>query len=159
MSAHIKVLLRIKQLREEQAFRALQLKRSQVTEGEGRVARAQKEVLESKRTLPAREDAIYVELIGHIVEPDAFDEARAKVVDLEKAHARLEDELERARHVLARLQEELEAALAAHRAALKARDKYDIIIDELQREALALVDAKEEVEIEDLFSRGRKVLA
>lgn len=159
MSAHFKVLLRVKQLREEQAFRALQLKRTQVSEGERRLARANAAVLESARTLPAREDAIYAELIGKVVEPDAFDEARAKVVELEKAHARLKEEEERARHVLARLQEELEAALAAHRAAIKARDKYTIITDELLREALVIVDAKEEVEIEDLFARGRKVLA
>lgn len=159
MIGQIKVLLRVKQLREEQAFRTLQLKRAQVAEGEARVARAHEAVLESARTLPAREDAIYAELIGKVVEPDAFDEARAKVAELEKAHARLKDEEERARHVLSRLNEELAAALKAHNAALRARDKYDIITDELVREALAIVDAKEEVEIEDLFSRGRRVPA
>lgn len=159
MIGQIKVLLRVKQLREEQAFRTLQLKRGQMADAEARVARAHAAVVESARTLPAREDAIYAELIGKVVEPDAFDEARAKVAELEKAHARLKDEEERARHILARAQEELDAAVRAHNAALKARDKYNIITDELVREALAIVDAKEEVEIEDLFSRARKVPA
>jgi hypothetical protein len=159
MIGQIKVLLRIKQLREEQAFRALQAKRGQVAEAQQRLVRAREAVAESAASLPAREDAIYAELLGKVVEPDAFDETRAKVVELEKAHARLKDEVERAAHVLSRLEEELQAAIRAHNLALKARDKYGIITDELVREALAIVDAKEEVEIEDLFSRGKKVPA
>ncbi len=56
---------------------------ARVAEAQQRRARAREVVAESAASLPAREDAIGAELLGKVVEPDAFDEARAKVVELE----------------------------------------------------------------------------
>jgi hypothetical protein len=149
------VLLRVKELKQEQAFRAMRAKREQVADAKTATERAQDVVDESAATLPSREDAIYAQVLGRVVDLDAIDDTRGQVVQLEKDHARLTDALERAVHVEARLEKELESATTHYRQSTKVRDKYVIITDVLKQEAEDFMNQREEVEIEDLFARPR----
>ena len=158
MIGKVKTLLRVKQLKEDQAFRALTAKQAQVRQGEEDVARANQAIAESKASLPAREAAIWTRVIGRVVELADVDEVKADVKALEDAHGRLVDAGERAAHVLARLKTELAACVEAHRQATRNKDKYVVLRDEMVAEWQAEVDAKEENEVEDLFAtRRRKV--
>lgn len=156
MIAQMKTLLRVKDLKLEQAERAMQAKRAQRDAARLEREQAAETVAESTRTYVAREDAIYDDIMGREIGQDVVDETRGRVVQLEKSHAALKDELDRALHVEARLEQELMAATAAFFAAQRARDKFTIITDGLQQAANALVEGREEVEVEDLFARPRR---
>ncbi len=156
MIAQITVLLRVKQLKEEQAFRTMNAKRQQVAEAKAVVDAARIRMEKSAATLPAREDAIYEEILRRVVGLTAIDEAKARVVTLEKEHARLVDAHERAVHIHAKLDQELQAAVQAYRKTLKDRDKYVILTDELRAEHNAQLSQREETEIEDIFSTRRR---
>jgi hypothetical protein len=91
MIGQMKVLLRIKELKEEQAFRAMTAKRAQVAEAMAALEVARQCVRESAATLPAREDAIYKEIMRRVVDLDIIEETKGKVVVLEKQHAKLVD--------------------------------------------------------------------
>jgi phage I-like protein len=156
MIGQISVLLRVKQLKEEQAFRAMNTKRQQVAEAAAAVEAARIRKDDSAATLPAREDAIYEEILQRVVGLTAIEEAKARVVVLEKEHAKLVDAYERAVHVHAKLAEELQVAVQAYRKTVKDRDKYVILTDELRAEHDAQLAQREEVEIEDIFSTRRR---
>src|SRR6478752_2073654 len=102
MIAQMRTLLRVKDLKLEQAERAMQTKRAQRDAARREREEAARIVEESARTYAAREDAIYDEIMGREIGQDVVDETRGRVVQLEKAHAALNDDLERALHVEAR---------------------------------------------------------
>lgn len=159
MMGQLKVLLRVKTLKEEQALRELQAKRRQVLEGQDAVARAERSVRDSAATLEAREDAVYDGVIGRVIGLDGLDGARAAVVAIEQDHTRLTDAKERATHVLARLDRELDASAALHRAAAKVRDKYGLLLEDARERHDAAASAAEEGEVEELFGTRRRGIA
>lgn len=156
MIGQMTTLLRLKTLKEEQALRALQAKRRQVADGEAAVEAAKQSVAASAATLGTREDAIYAGILGRVVNLGDLDDTRGAVVDLERGHTRLTDTAERAAHTLHRLNGELDTAVGTHRTASRVRDKYAILRDDLRGQADAEASAREEGEIEELFTKGRK---
>lgn len=150
------VLLRVKELRQEQAFRALRAKRAEVEQAIRETQEALQIVQDSAATLPVREDAIYAEVIGRVIDPGEVDDTRGKVVQLEKDHAVLKDAWERAAHVQARLESELEVVVERYKQSTKARDKYVIITDDMKKEIDDTANYREESEIEDIFARPKR---
>ncbi|WP_378940848.1 YscO family type III secretion system apparatus protein [Mesorhizobium sp. ANAO-SY3R2] len=155
----MKMLLRVKELKEEQAMRAMQAKRQQFDSAQRQRVSAEADVTESAATLPSRENAIYAEILGKIVDQDEIDQTKGRVVQLEKEHGALKDIAERCRHVEHRLEGELESATLAYRYAQKKRDKFQIVTDDLVSAAAVEAEHREEVEVEDLFSRPRARMA
>jgi hypothetical protein len=156
MIGQMKVLLRVKELKQEQAFRVMSTKRQQFEEAKVVTVQALEIVRESAATMPAREDAIYADVLGRVVDLGEIDEMRGRVVQLEKDHGRLNDAWERAAHVEARLEGELEKASTHYKRATKVRDKYVILTDTMVREEAEITDQREEAEIEDLFARPKR---
>jgi hypothetical protein len=159
MIGQLKVLLRVKQLKEEQAFRAMTAKRQEVSEALAAVEAAKVRVRESAATLPAREEAIYREILRRVVDLPTIDNTKGKVLALETEHAKLVDARERAAHVHARLEKELEDAVRAYRQCVKNRDKYVVLSEQLGAELQAQIDYREESETEDIFSTRRRKAA
>lgn len=159
MMAQVRTLLRVKELKLEQAERAMIAKRQELEEARTRTREAEAAVAEGLRTYAEREDAIYRPIIGEVIDLGDVDDTNGKVVQLGKDHTALEDALERARHVEARLEEELRAATERYNLALRSRDKFSLITDDLAQAARAEAEQREEVEIEDLFARPRKKVA
>src|SRR5262245_27687134 len=156
MIGQMMVLLRLKERKQDNAFRAMRAKRTQVDDAKVVTEQARQTVQESTATFPAREDAIYAEVLGKVIGLDGIDDTRGKVVQLENDHSRLKDALDRAAHVQDRLEKELVTATQVYNQATQQRDKYNIITDELKAEAMAVADQREEVEIEDMFSRPKR---
>lgn len=159
MMAQVKTLLRVKELKCDQALREMQVKRRRLEEAQHACRQAQARVEESLATYAQREEAIYAGIMGEVIDIDDIDETHAQVVQLEKDHTRLTDALERARHVEARLQAELEAATARYFEALRILDKFSTVAEEMQREEEAAAEHREEVEVEDLTARPREKAA
>jgi hypothetical protein len=159
MIGQLKILLRVKQLKESRALRAMQKKRQEVADALLLVEEKRAVVAESARTIEPRQDAIYREIIGEVVDLGRIDDTKGRVLRVETEHQKLVDELERARHVHARLEKELEEATLAYRRTLKDREKYDILTESVAAEIALEQGVAEENEIEDLFSRKRKAVA
>jgi hypothetical protein len=157
MIEQLKVLLRIKELKEEQASRLVHAKRREVIDAVTATETADEKVRGNAATLPAREDEIYRGIIGRVVEYDEIEEAKSEMQVMEREHAKLVDAMERATHVHARLEKELVEAVHVHRKATKDRDKYIVLTDEVSSELRIQTDYREEAEVEDLFgTRGRR---
>lgn len=155
MISQLKILLRLKEMKHDKALREMQAKRQELDAAISERLAAKAKVDESLATYSRREDAIYAEVIGQVIEMDAVDIAHGRVVQLEKAHAKLNDAFERALHVEARLEQELQAAIEAYRVALRSRDKFVLLEHEAREAEALLAEQKEEVEVEDLFARPR----
>lgn len=156
MMKQMRTLLRVKQMKHDEALREMQIRRKRVEEAGEVTRQAEKTLEESRRSYGAREDAIYARILGAVIDPGQVDETRARIVGLEKDHTRLVDALERARHVQARLERELEEATTKYFSALRARDKFTMINQELLREAEVAAEYREDVENEDRFCRPRE---
>lgn len=156
MMDQIKMLLRVKQLKEEQAFRTVNVKRQQVVVARQQVEAAERAIADSAAELPAKEAAVWAEIMRRVIALDDIDTVKLKIKTLQDAHQRLVDAGARARHVLARAENELAEAVATHKQAVKTRDKYVVLRDDVVAEFQALQDQKEEAEVEDLFSTPRR---
>jgi hypothetical protein len=152
----MKVLLRLKTLKEEQALRALQAKRREVADGEAALDRSRQAAAASAATLSSREDAIYDAILGRVLSLDDLDDTRGAVVRLEQDHARLTDAVDRSAHILARLNTELDASATAHRASLRVKDKYTTLTVSLADAVAEEAARAEENEVEELFATPRK---
>ncbi|MBB3950320.1 type III secretion system stalk subunit SctO [Aureimonas jatrophae] len=156
MIGQMKVLLRVKDLKQDQAFRELQRRRAAVREAEEETRQAEAAVAESQRTMETREDAIFADILGRVVDLAEIDATHGRVVALVREHTVLTDTRERAVHVEARLRDEAETQSGVYQAAVKVRDKYTILTDDLVQARDAERAMAEEIEIEDMFSRPRK---
>lgn len=159
MIGQMRTLLRVKELKEEQAFREVQRKRAELREAEAAVVAAQAAVEASARSLPDREAQAYLAVLGRVVTLSAVDDVKAEVVRLQKEHQLLVDQLDSRKAAVRRVTDELAAAMAQFRERQKHRDKYVILTDTLAGEVAAAVEHREEGEIEDLFGTRRKKLA
>lgn len=155
MIEQMKTLLRVKKLKEEQALRTMQAKRQQLDQAQRQRISAEADVAESAATLPGRENAIYAEILGEVIDQNEIDRIKGRIVQLDKEHNTFKDIAERFRHVERRLVDELETMTQAYRHAQKKRDKFQIVTDDLVLAAIVAAEHKEEIEVEDLFSRPR----
>jgi Type III secretion protein YscO len=151
MMERLKLLLRIKDLREEQALRRVNAKRREVLEAEAALREARRAVRESAATLPDREDAVFKPIIQRVVGFDDVEQAKANLRVLQREHTKFVDNAERTAHVEKRLQKQLAEAVVAHQHAIGERDKYATLTDEAVSQWRSELDYREEVEIEDLL--------
>jgi predicted RNase H-like nuclease (RuvC/YqgF family) len=158
MMAQLGALLRIKELKEEQAFRVVNIKRREVADALAVLKAAHQRLVSSQATYAKREDAIYQKIMRRIVHFDELEGTKAKIQVLEKEHAKLADGVERATHVHERLTKQLSQAIAAYNVTIRERDKYTILTDEIGAGLRSEIAYREESEVEDLFSanRGRR---
>lgn len=159
MIGQMKALLRIKELKQEQALKAMRAAKAQLERAREATQRAFEAAEAFRVTIPAREQAAYDKVLRRIVNLDGLDDVRAEIVGIEKEHTALRDEWDRARQIEARRQEERDAAGAAYRAAVRNRDKYITITETMQTEAEEEAALREETEIEDLFARPARRIA
>lgn len=156
MISQFVVLTRVKRLREDKALEALQRARREVAEAEERLAALTAEVEESARTLPARTKAVFDEIMGEVTDMTGLDATKEKALGLERAHLKLIDRKERAAHVLQKRKDAAAEAATAYRAAQREHEKYADLLADMKTEAANEAIAKEEVEVEDLFTRPRQ---
>ena len=156
MIPQFRTLTKVKKLREERAERALEAARAAHRKAVERAEALTAEAEESTRTLSARERAAYEVILQKVVGMGDVDDVKERVLQLMNDHQALLDRRDRAWDHVARC----EAKVAEARVELRRRqadvEKIETITDELVQADLAERTAKEEIEIEDLFSRPRK---
>ena len=155
MISQFRTLGKVKALREDKALRALQKARIILREAEERLAALEAEVEESRTTLPARERALFVSVIGQTVGKPAIDDVNQNVLDLHRQHQELEDRRDRARDHVKRCEQALEAARTDLRLRQQDTEKITTVTQELVDAFNNDLLAREEIEIEDAFSRPK----
>jgi hypothetical protein len=156
MIQQMRTLLRLKELKEQESARVVNVRRNALATATQDVEAAVASVAHSKATYSRREDGVYEGIIGRVVDLGAIEDTKAKVAALEKQHEILVDEAQRADHVKARAAADLDAAMAELRKSMKDKDKYVILTDELKHAAEEEASQKEEIEIEDLVGGRRR---
>lgn len=159
MIGQFRVLQKVKRLREDKALRALEKARAAVREAEARRDALAAELAESTRTLPVRERGVYAPLFRQSVAQVRLEDAQQEALALREAHHRLADRHDRARDAVERARQKLEAARRELRLRQQEVEKIDTVTDDM---VLTLADeatAREEIEIEDAFSRPRGLAA
>ena len=155
MIAQFRMLGKVKALREDKAFRALQKARIILREAEERLAMLEAEVAESLSTLPARERALFLPVLGQTVGIPAIDEVKENVLDLHRQHQELEDRRDRARDHVKRCEQALDAARKELRLRQQETEKITTVTTEMVEALNSEQLAREEIEIEDAFSRPK----
>lgn len=117
MIGQFRMLGKVKALREDKALRALQKARATLRDAEARLAQLEDEVAQSRASLPERERALFVPVLGRTVGMGTIDAVKEDVLALYQAHQALEDRRDRARDHVKRC----EQALAAARVELRLR--------------------------------------
>jgi flagellar biosynthesis chaperone FliJ len=153
--SQFRMLGKVKTLREDKALRALQKARTILREAEARLAALEAEVANSAASLPARERALFVPVLGQTVGMPDIDVVKENVLDLHRQHHELEDRRDRARDHVKRCEQALEAARKELRIRQQDVEKITTVTDELVTAQAADQLAREEIEIEDAFSRPK----
>ena len=156
MTKRLRTLLKIKERKEDEALRKMQLCRRELFEAEEDLRNAIRVERESLRTYPAREDAIYGTIMGVLVKQEKIDEMKGKLTALAREHQELVDEVTRMQQVVARRKSELANAIERYNKARRVKEKYVLILDRMVAEALLAQDMREESEVEELFSKVPK---
>ncbi len=160
MIGQFRILGKVKALREDKALRALQKARAVLREAEERLARLERELAESLASLPARERGLFVPVLGRTVGMGDIDTVKEQVLDLHRTHHDLQDSRDRARDHVKRCAQALQAARDELRLRQQDSEKIVTVTNELAAQIEAEQTAREEIEIEDAFSRPKpKVLA
>lgn len=155
MISQFRTLGKVKALREDKALRALQKARVILREAQERLAALDAEVSESRATLPARERALFISVLGQTVGIPAIDEVKENVLDLYRRHQELEDRRDRARDHVKRCEQALDAARKDLRLRQQDTEKITTVTTELVEAMNSEQLAREEIEIEDAFSRPK----
>ncbi|NIZ12006.1 YscO family type III secretion system apparatus protein [Phaeobacter sp. HF9A] len=157
MIAQFRVLKEVKELRQNKALRALEAARSTLRDAEERAEALSREVEESAATLPARERALFEPILGQEIGTAEVDEVKERVHALIEAHQWLSDRRDRARDHVRRCQEQLKQARQELRKCEAEHEKIDTLLSDMRQIAEGAAMAREETEIEDLFSRPRLI--
>ncbi len=153
MIPQFKMLTTVKKLREDKALRALQTARSALRKAEEKAERLRIEAEESTRTLPIRETEIYDRIMRKVVGLGAVDEAKERMLLMLEEHQNLLDRRDRAFEYVKRCEQKVEEARKELRKRQADVEKIETITNDLIETAEAEAIAKEEAEIEDLFSK------
>ncbi|MES0867850.1 MULTISPECIES: type III secretion system stalk subunit SctO [Pseudovibrio] len=157
MINQIKKLHLVKTLKEQKAQRELNAELEKVRRAKEQLEQKRKTAADERAALPAKQDALYEEIIKKVISTDDLDKVKEQAQILENAVKKLEDAAERAAYVYDRALKNADAARLEYQKALRIKDKYGKVADDLRSEANALMEAAEEQEIEEQFSGRRQV--
>ena len=152
-------LTRVKQLREDRALRALRTKQSQVENAKAKEAEHRAVIEDSAAALPGKIKKIYDQIMGQIVDLTDIDATKEEVRKARLAHQALEDDLERFVQIRLRLEDELHKARLAYQTTQRETEKFSNLASDLKAEAARQDEARAEIEIEELFSKGQALPA
>jgi len=155
MIQQFRMLQKVKRLREDKALRALEKARNALREAEARRDALGAEAQQSAATLPARERAIFTEFLNTVVDMSRIDDANADVLDLREKHQALVDRWDRSKDAVLRAEKRLQDARLELRKRQQDTEKIDTVTEEVRVQIEDEATQREEVEIEDLFTRPR----
>ncbi|WP_341367286.1 YscO family type III secretion system apparatus protein [Yoonia sp. BS5-3] len=157
MITQFKTLCHVKGLHEQNKLKALRAKRAAVETALAQEAAQKRVVAESRAALPAKEAALYDAIMQQPVPVERIDETKQKVLDLQAEHQDHEDEAERLTQIRIRCETERDEARVQYQIAQRDLEKFTTIKSDLITQQLQAIEAQEDAEIEDLFSKKQGI--
>ncbi|SDR14708.1 YscO family type III secretion system apparatus protein [Pseudovibrio sp. Tun.PSC04-5.I4] len=157
MINQIKKLHLVKTLKEQKAQKALNAELLKVNRAKQQMEQKRQKAVEEREALLAKQDALYEAIIKKVISTDDLDKVKEQAQVLENAVKKLEDAAERATYVYDKALKNAEVARQEYQKALRVKDKYGKVAEDLLLETQALAEAAEEQEIEEQFSGRRQV--
>jgi len=148
-------LCRVKELHEQNSLRTLRAKRTAVEKAQLAEDDQRSIAAQSAQTLPDREAALFDAIMKVAVTVHDIDETKHKALKLREDHQALADEVERRVQIRMRCEKERDQARAEYQMAQRNLDKFNMIKSDLETQQLLAAEEREELEIEDLFSKGQ----
>ena len=152
----LKLLLKVKKLKEAEALKLMQMKRVKEREAKSAAERSRIIAEESAATLEPRGDALYAEIMGKTIDLGCLDDLKLRLVAMQKDHDRLKDKLQRDELAHEKADSALQLAIRDHDERVRATQKYEILTDDLIAVQMRRQEHAEEAEIEDRVIRGAR---
>ena len=146
-------LLRVRRLREDTAASALARQRRRADEAERHVAQCKKELIEYVQWRIGREEAIYQEIMQQMIHRRDLDDLKSQIQVLRSNELPYKEKVLEAEKALAEVRKALEQAHAAHRLAMKKREKLDEHKKIWMEQAAKEEEYSAEKELEDFRTR------
>lgn len=157
MIDQIKKLHLVKTLKEQKAQRALNAEREKAEKAKRNMEQKRILAKTERDELPARQDQLYRKILEKVISSDDLDLVKEEALFLEEQVKKLEDAAERATYVYDRALKNVETARAEYQKALRVKDKYGKVAEDLVISRNEELEAAEEQEIEEQFSGRRQV--
>ncbi|KZM47397.1 YscO family type III secretion system apparatus protein [Labrenzia sp. OB1] len=154
MIGKFKTLRKVKETKEDLALRALRAKRRELAEANEIRRHRDTALKESTSSLKLRESDVYQGIMHKSVSFEEIDEVKDKVLMLHKNHQQLRDDYEVAAETCCRLSEELKSSQVVYHTAQRTREKFDNVLEDLQRDKHEQDELNEELAVEDNLSKG-----
>jgi len=142
-------LLRIKKFREETASRGVKIAEQEVAARQQAVRDAEEAVVKHRAFREQEEDRLFAEIKGTEVSMKKIDVMKAKVGLLRDDELRLVEAIEIAKKAVPPARDALEKAVAVHRDAVKATQKFEQFVEIQQEAAKKEAGRREEAELEE----------
>ncbi len=149
----LKTLLKVKQLKEAEALKQMQMKRVKEREAKAAAERSRIIVEESAATIEPRSDALYAEIMNRIIDLRDLDDLKLRLIAIQKDHDRLKDKLQRDEVAHDKADSALKDAIRDHDQKVRAAQKYEILTANLSSVLRLRLESAEEAEIEDRVTR------
>lgn len=150
MTAQFSVLARVKKLREDRALGQLRDLRARVREAQGKLADLARQVAASATALRQRDRDLYATILKKPVGLEEVDRVKEQCHAIQRQHQLLVDRADRAEHIVHQLNNELASAHEVYRTTRCARQKFDMVLADLNEAARIDNERRSETEIEDL---------
>ncbi|MEL6681610.1 MAG: YscO family type III secretion system apparatus protein [Pseudomonadota bacterium] len=157
MISQFKTLCHVKKLREQNKLKTLRAKRAAVAAALDKEEAQRRTVTENRAALPAKKAAIYDEIMLQKVSVPDIDLTKEKISKLEQALQALEDEAERLTQIRIRYEAECDTARNEYQIAQRHHEKLTMVTSDLESVQTRVAEAKEDAEIEDLFSKKQEI--
>lgn len=152
-------LLRVKQLREADAEKAVRAAQAELAAAQAAVVAAEEAVVRHHEFRLAEEPRLFDQIRGEAVSVARIDEMKQAVALLRETEMNLQGEVETAREAVPPFEAAVRDAEAAHRDAMAATLKFQELVDEAARDEAKAGVAREDAELEEvsevMFGRGR----
>ena len=157
MIDQIKKLHLVKTLKEQKAQRELNAEREKANKAKKNMEEKRRIAKAEREDLPHKQDLLYRKILEKVISTDDLDKVKEEALLLEEQVKKLEDAAERATYVYDRALKNVEAARTEYQKALRVKDKYGKVSEDLVIARNAELEAAEEQEVEEQFSGRRQV--
>ncbi|CCB66682.1 YscO family type III secretion system apparatus protein [Hyphomicrobium sp. MC1] len=155
--AVIRQVQRVKVLQADRAEQEERARRAGLEAAAAAVETARANLERWREEMPRREAAIYDAIIGKLVDLEALDACKARVVELREHEALLAKRLQDAEGAATAAREALEFASQKLAHARRAVSKFDELVATLRAAELLDAEAKEDAELEEAAEAGHRV--
>jgi len=149
MTAFLVRLLRLKEIRQASAARALQRKRFEVQQAQNALEKAQNALAAALSGYESQIDALYVPLMGQAIDMNQIETVESKIAELDMQRQELSDTVDDSTDHLVDLQEAEQQLQAVYAEKSRALERLGALVDELKIEARTDAERHAELQLEE----------